>query len=119
MDLATLSSIRTAVGEIDAKVDVLINSAAIMACPYEKTEDGFESQFAICHLGHFLLTNLLLKSGMIADGGRVVNISSAGHRFSNVRFEDPGFEVRALISCRQPTTHGQALVLKSIGWQIV
>ncbi|KAL7910467.1 NAD(P)-binding protein [Trichoderma velutinum] len=92
MDLASLSSIRAAANELTVKVDVLINSAAVMACPYTKTVDGFESQFAVCHLGHFLFTNLLLKTRLIADNGRVVNISSAGHRFSDIRFDDLGFE---------------------------
>ena len=73
---------------------MIINSAAILAGPYSKTDDGFESQFGICHLGHFLFVNLLLRDGKVSDGGRVVNMSCLGPRFSDVRFDDPGFEVR-------------------------
>ncbi|RFU27612.1 hypothetical protein B7463_g8733, partial [Scytalidium lignicola] len=72
-------------------INVVINSAAIMAAPYSKTADGFESQFEICHLAHFLATNLILAKGLLGDGGRVVNVTSTGHRFSDVRREDPGF----------------------------
>jgi len=73
------------------KVDVLINNGGIMACPYSTTEDGIERQFATNHIGHFLLTNLLMPKLLAASpSSRVVNVSSYGNVLSNVR-EDPGF----------------------------
>ena len=74
---------RKAAAEINdsvEKIDYLINNAGIMACPYRKTEDGIESQFATNHIGHFLLTNLLIGKILKAGkGARIVNVSSAGH----------------------------------------
>ncbi len=72
-------------------VQVLINTAGIMAAPYEVTLDGFETQFVTNHLGHFLFTNLIRPRLIASQSARIVNISSAGHRFSPVRFEDVGF----------------------------
>lgn len=57
------------------KVDVLINNAAIMACPYTITDDGIEMQFATNHLGPFLFTNLLLQDGLVSE--RIVNVNSS------------------------------------------
>jgi NAD(P)-dependent dehydrogenase (short-subunit alcohol dehydrogenase family) len=100
MDLGSLKSIRKAAEEVqswnDITIDVLINNAAVMACPYATTEDGFESQFGVGHLGHFLFTNLLLEGGKIRDGGRIVNVSSDGHRLGEVHFDDIGFNVSAV-----------------------
>jgi NAD(P)-dependent dehydrogenase (short-subunit alcohol dehydrogenase family) len=100
MDLGSLASVREAAKEVigwsDVVIDVVINNAAVMACPYSTTIDGFESQFAIDHLGHFLFTNLLLKAEKIRDGGRIVNVSSNGYEFSGIRFDDPGFSVSLL-----------------------
>jgi len=93
-DLASLKSVREAAAEVNRypePIDVLINNAAIMACPFEKTVDGFESQFGVNHLGHFLFTKLVL--GKIPRGGRVVNVASNGYLFGGVRFNDPNFEV--------------------------
>jgi NAD(P)-dependent dehydrogenase (short-subunit alcohol dehydrogenase family) len=93
-DLASLKSVREAAVEVNkypANIDVLINNAGIMATPLEKTVDGFESQFGVNHLGHFLFTMLIL--GKIPRGGRIVNVSSAGYAFGGVRFDDPNFEV--------------------------
>jgi NAD(P)-dependent dehydrogenase (short-subunit alcohol dehydrogenase family) len=92
-DLGSLDSIRKAAKDVKVEIDVLINNAAVMACPYSTTSDGFETQFGVAHLGHFLLTNLLLRDGKIKDGGRVVNVSSDGHQLGPVRFDDPGFKV--------------------------
>ncbi len=61
-----------------------------MATPFGHTADGFETQFGTNHLGHFVFVNRIAK--LIRDGGRLVNLSSSGHRFSNVDLEDPGFE---------------------------
>src|ERR1700752_2512728 len=61
-----------------------------MATPLGKTEDGFESQFGTNHLGHFVFVNRIAK--LIKDGGRLVNLASSGHRFSDVDLNDPNFE---------------------------
>jgi NAD(P)-dependent dehydrogenase (short-subunit alcohol dehydrogenase family) len=61
-----------------------------MACPFGKTADGFETQFGTNHLGHFVLVNRI--AGLLNGGGRLINLSSAGHRFSNVDLTDPNFE---------------------------
>jgi NAD(P)-dependent dehydrogenase (short-subunit alcohol dehydrogenase family) len=93
LDLASLASVRACADTLLAAgkpFDLIIANAGIMACPQSRTADGFEMQFGTNHLGHFVLINriaLLLKSG-----GRLVNLSSAGHRFSDVNIEDPNFE---------------------------
>jgi len=73
---------------------MFINNAAIMVCPYSKSEDGIELQFATNYIGHFLLVNLLREKILNAGKGvRVVNVSSVGHWFGEVRFEDLNFQV--------------------------
>jgi NAD(P)-dependent dehydrogenase (short-subunit alcohol dehydrogenase family) len=74
-------------------IDILINNAAIPPCPYSKTEDGIETQFATNHLGHFLLTNLLKPTILAAESGaRIVSVSSSAHRHrEHARFEDYSF----------------------------
>ncbi|MEP5764671.1 MAG: SDR family NAD(P)-dependent oxidoreductase [Halieaceae bacterium] len=97
MDLSDLASIRAAAEALTSrypKVDLLINNAGVMACPQAQTKDGFELQFGTNHLGHFLFTCLLAPSLLAAAPSRVVNLSSAGHRFSQVDFDDPNFEHR-------------------------
>jgi NAD(P)-dependent dehydrogenase (short-subunit alcohol dehydrogenase family) len=74
------------------RLDLLINNAGIMACPLERTEEGWELQFATNHLGHFLLAGLLAP--LLRAGARVVSVSSRGHRFSPVVFDDIHFESR-------------------------
>ncbi|MBO9399948.1 SDR family NAD(P)-dependent oxidoreductase [Shimia sp. R9_3] len=76
------------------KLDILINNAGIMATPLARTKEGWESQFATNHLGHFLLTNLLAAPLKAAGAARVINLSSGGHWFSPVDLEDPNFERR-------------------------
>jgi NAD(P)-dependent dehydrogenase (short-subunit alcohol dehydrogenase family) len=93
MDLGSFASVRNAAKKLDVTIDVLINNAGIMAIPYGKTADGFEKQFGVNHLGHFLFTNLLLKEGRIRDRGRIVVVTSDGHRLSDMIWEDPGFQV--------------------------
>jgi len=93
-DFANLKSVREATTELNKypeNIDVLINNAGIMATPFEKTADGFESQFGVNHLGPFLFTMLLV--GKLSRGGRIVNVSSNGYAFGGVRFGDPNFEV--------------------------
>jgi len=71
-------------------LDVIIANAGVMATPFGHTVDGFETQFGTNHLGHFVLVNRI--ASLISDGGRLINLSSAGHRYSNVNLEDPSFE---------------------------
>jgi NAD(P)-dependent dehydrogenase (short-subunit alcohol dehydrogenase family) len=73
---------------------LLINNAGVMACPLMRTAEGWEMQFATNHLGHFLLTNLLAPALKAGAPGRIVNLSSAGHRFGGVDFDDPHFNHR-------------------------
>lgn len=89
LDLMDLASVRRFADET-AQVDVLINNAGIMAVPYAKTVDGFESQIGTNHLGHFALTNLLLPK--ITD--RVVTVSSFLHRMGYVSLKDLNWESR-------------------------
>jgi NAD(P)-dependent dehydrogenase (short-subunit alcohol dehydrogenase family) len=93
LDLASLASVRAAADALNAagdKFDIIIANAGVMATPQGKTADGFETQFGTNHLGHFVFVNRI--ANLIRDGGRLVNLSSAGHRFSDVDLEDPGFE---------------------------
>jgi NAD(P)-dependent dehydrogenase (short-subunit alcohol dehydrogenase family) len=73
-------------------LNILINNAGIMATPLRRDERGFESQFATNHLGHFQLTSGLWKALKLAGTARVVNVSSLGHRYSDIIYEDPNFE---------------------------
>jgi NAD(P)-dependent dehydrogenase (short-subunit alcohol dehydrogenase family) len=70
--------------------DVIIANAGVMATPFGYTLDGFETQFGTNHLGHFVLVNRIAP--LIRAGGRLINLSSAGHRISNVDLQDPNFE---------------------------
>src|SRR5712672_370599 len=93
LDLANLKSVRACADQLLAKgepFDVVIANAGVMATPFGKTADGFETQFGTNHLGHFVLVNRI--ASLIRDGGRLVNLSSAGHRYSNVDLNDPNFE---------------------------
>jgi len=93
LDLASLASVRAAAGAIVAKgkkLDAIIANAGVMATPEGRTADGFETQFGTNHLGHFVLVNRLVP--LLKTGGRVVILSSAGHRFSDVDLGDPNFE---------------------------
>ncbi|TCC32530.1 SDR family NAD(P)-dependent oxidoreductase [Kribbella sindirgiensis] len=73
---------------------ILVNSAGVMANPLTRDARGYESQFATNHLGHFQLTTRLLPALRRAGGARVVSVSSRGHRYSDVHFDDPNFEHR-------------------------
>ncbi|SFO93947.1 SDR family NAD(P)-dependent oxidoreductase [Qipengyuania nanhaisediminis] len=96
-DLASLDSIRKAAAEANErfeKIDLLINNAGVMACDQAKTADGFEMQFGTNHVGHFLLTNLLVPLLEKGERPRIVNLSSRGHHIAPVDFDDPNFESR-------------------------
>ncbi|NNC72637.1 MAG: SDR family NAD(P)-dependent oxidoreductase [Sphingomonadaceae bacterium] len=96
-DLASLDSVRECAEAANAKyekIDLLINNAGVMACPQGETADGFEMQFGTNHVGHFLLTNLLMPLVEKGDNPRIVNLSSRGHHFDTVHFDDVNFENR-------------------------
>lgn len=96
LDLASLSSIRTFAGTLvdsGEAVDVLLNNAGVMATDHVRTEDGFEMQIGINHLGHFALTGLVMPA-LARNGGRVVNVSSLGHRPGRVDLDDLMFDRR-------------------------
>ena len=93
LDLGSLKSVRACADQLLAKgqfLDAIIANAGVMATPFGHTVDGFETQFGTNHLGHFVLINRLAP--LLRTGSRVVNLSSAGHRRSNVDLTDPGFE---------------------------
>ena len=95
LDLASLASIRRFTAEFTkarSHLDVLVNNAGIMAVPYSLTEDGFESQMGINHLGHFALTGRLLGELLNAPGARVVNVSSTAHRAGRMKIDNLLFE---------------------------
>ena len=93
LDLANLKSVRACADKLLAKgepFDVVIANAGVMATPFGHTADGFETQFGTNHLGHFVFVNRI--ASLIRSGGRLINLSSAGHRFSNVDLDDPNFK---------------------------
>jgi NAD(P)-dependent dehydrogenase (short-subunit alcohol dehydrogenase family) len=93
LDLASLESVRRCADglvSVGKPFDVIIANAGVMACPKSKTVDGFETQLGVNHLGHFVLVNRI--ASLLRRGSRLVNLSSAGHRYSDVDLDDPNFE---------------------------
>jgi NAD(P)-dependent dehydrogenase (short-subunit alcohol dehydrogenase family) len=93
LDLASLKSVRACADGLLAKgepFDVVVANAGVMATPFGHTADGFETQFGTNHLGHFVFVNRIAP--LIRTGGRLINLSSSGHRFANVDLDDPNFE---------------------------
>ncbi|HLX86675.1 MAG TPA: SDR family NAD(P)-dependent oxidoreductase [Terriglobales bacterium] len=93
LDLASLKSVRACADRLMTRgqpFDVVIANAGVMATPFGHTADGFETQFGTNHLGHFVLANRI--ASLIRTGGRLINLSSAGHRYSDVDLQDPNFE---------------------------
>jgi NAD(P)-dependent dehydrogenase (short-subunit alcohol dehydrogenase family) len=93
LDLGNLKSVRACADRLVAKgdpFDVIIANAGVMATPFGHTVDGFETQFGTNHLGHFVLVNRI--ASLLRSGSRLINLSSAGHRYSNVDLDDPNFE---------------------------
>ncbi len=91
LDLASLGSVRQAADEILARcprLDLLINNAAVMYVPSQHSEDGFELTFGTNHLGPFALTGLVLPRLLDTPGSRVVTVSSVGHRYGGMHFDD-------------------------------
>lgn len=101
LDLASLASVRSGAEQLvrlAPSIDVLMNNAGVMFTPFGQTLDGFETQFGICHLGHFALTEALLPAlrHAAAEQGRarVVVLASAGHKMGDIDLTDPHYGVR-------------------------
>jgi len=97
LDLADLNSVKQFAEDFIKKftrLDLLINNAGVMIPPYSKTKDGFELQFGTNHLGHFALTALLFNLINKTAGSRIVNVSSAAHKYGNLNFDDLNWEKR-------------------------
>lgn len=101
VDLSSQSSVRSAAKEITAltpKLDIIINNAALNVPSYETTQEGIETHFGTNHIGLFLLTNLLLPLILYSTPSssvgskRIINLTSAGHRLSPIRFSDYNFQ---------------------------
>lgn len=91
LDLASVESVRKFADSIlqsEKHIEVLINNAGIMRCPKQLTKDGFEMQLGVNHLGHFLLTNLLLDRLKASAPSRIVNVTSVSHKDGVINFED-------------------------------
>uniref|UniRef100_A0A1A8NXA9 Retinol dehydrogenase 14b (All-trans/9-cis/11-cis) n=1 Tax=Nothobranchius pienaari TaxID=704102 RepID=A0A1A8NXA9_9TELE len=91
LDLASVRSVRKFCEEVnkeESQVDVLINNAGIYQCPYSKTEDGFEMQLGVNHLGHFLLTHLLLDRLKASAPSRIIVVSSKLYKYGHINFDD-------------------------------
>ncbi|XP_068222987.1 retinol dehydrogenase 13-like [Palaemon carinicauda] len=90
-DLASQASIREFVQNFTAKeerLDILINNAGVMRCPKSFTEEGIEMQLGTNHMGHFLLTNLLLGKMKDSAPSRIINVSSVAHMRGKINFSD-------------------------------
>ncbi|GFQ64060.1 hypothetical protein TNCT_505591, partial [Trichonephila clavata] len=91
LNLASFSSIQRCAEEIlmsEPYIHILINNAGIAACPKSKTVEGFEMHFGVNHLGHFLLTNLLLERIKASTPARIINVSSVAHALGKIHFSD-------------------------------
>jgi NAD(P)-dependent dehydrogenase (short-subunit alcohol dehydrogenase family) len=94
-DLGRFASIREAAAqalEMAPSLDLLINNAGVMACPLGRTAEGHEMQFGTNHLGHFLLTCLLVPALEASGDARIINLSSGGHKYCTVELDDWNFE---------------------------
>lgn len=97
-NLDSLADVRKSAAEVTSwsdvpSIDVLVNNAGIMATEFAISKDGYESQLATNHLGHFLFTNLIIDKILASGSPRVVNVSSDGHRLNPIRWADYNFEV--------------------------
>jgi NAD(P)-dependent dehydrogenase (short-subunit alcohol dehydrogenase family) len=95
LDLSNLPSVRQGADDIAkrfSKIHCLINNAGVMACPLGRTAEGLDTQLGTNHLGHFVLTARLIPQLLAGAPGRIINLSSGGHRMSPIRFDDPFFE---------------------------
>lgn len=99
LDLVSLAAVHAAADTVNAwadvpRIDVLVNNAGVMATDWALSPDGFESQLAINHLGHFLFTNLIIGKILKSPAPRIIIVSSNGHRLGPFRFDDYNFRVR-------------------------
>tara|TARA_Y100001970_G_C14211413_1_gene847180 strand:+ start:31 stop:999 length:969 start_codon:yes stop_codon:yes gene_type:complete len=95
MDLAKPKSVQNFVDDFSkqvSKLDILINNAGVMACPEMRTPEGWELQFAVNQIGHFILTKGLLPKMQAAGDARLVTLSSTGHKMSGIRWDDIHFK---------------------------
>ncbi|XP_050440386.1 retinol dehydrogenase 12-like [Adelges cooleyi] len=95
LNLSSFASIKRCAKNIlekESKIHLLVNNAGIMMCPKSKTEDGFETQFGVNHLGHFLFTSLLLPRIRSSAPARIINVSSRAHLRGTINFEDINFD---------------------------
>ena len=95
MDLADPASVRNFVNEFNSSgtsLDILINNAAVMACPQMPTKEGWDLQFAVNHIGHFILTKGLLPLLAKSGEARIVTLSSTGHKLSGIQWDDIHFD---------------------------
>ncbi|HUO97807.1 MAG TPA: SDR family NAD(P)-dependent oxidoreductase [Rhizomicrobium sp.] len=93
LDLASLDSVRDCADALNAAgtpFDLVVANAGVMAPPFGKTKDGFETQFGTNHIGHFVLVNRIAP--LMKPGARLVTLSSVGHRYADVDLDDPNFE---------------------------
>ena len=101
LNLLSNASIHESVAKIKAitkRINVLINNAGVMGTrTFILSEDGVESQFASNYLGHFLLTNLLLKEGLVCSGDVVLNVCSLGYQMDDIHFDDINYKVKSII----------------------
>jgi NAD(P)-dependent dehydrogenase (short-subunit alcohol dehydrogenase family) len=91
-DLDSVRAFAERILDSGRKIDLLINNAGVMASPLFRVGPGWEGQFATNHLGHYVLTNLLWPAIARDGGGRVIELTSAAHRISGIRWDDVQFE---------------------------
>ncbi len=116
LDLADLASVQRFANDWgQAPLHILINNAAIMACPLTRTAQGWEAQFATNHLGHFTLTTALLPALLRGAPSRLVCLSSSGHKIAGVDFDDIHFERREYNKWRAYGQAKSANALMSLG----
>lgn len=97
LNLSSLVSIRQFakdINETEEKIHFLVNNAGVAMCPLSRTEDGFEMQFGVNHLGHFLLTCLLLSKLIKSSPSKIINVSSKAHERGTIEWDDIHFEKR-------------------------
>lgn len=103
LDLADLGSVKAFADGFAAghdRLDLLVNNAGVMMCPYSQTRDGFEIQMGTNHFGHFALTGHLLPLLKKTDGSRVVSVASIAHRAGRIDFTDINWEKRRYATSR-------------------
>ncbi len=112
LELGDLASVRAFAARWgDRPLSILVNNAGVMACPLGRTKDGFETQFGTNHLGHFLLATLLVPALERGAPSRLVSLSSTGHMYSPIDFDDPNYHSRAYHPFK---AYGQAKTANSL-----